>query len=176
MNAHTPIEVAIDAPDWDQIYRSVNAWRGRAILCFAHAEAAVSETLVAMARVPDRGAKVRLRHLIGQRLDDLATAIGANGPFCNLGQNAASALVDFRQHENLRPFISHGTTRVATDRHGQWVVVLKLVSFRRRDAQWDETIFDQRQAEAALAELKSSTKKLGSALQSLRARLPAQAG
>jgi len=48
---------------------------------FAVAEAGVTETLLTLNALPDQGAPVRLRHLIGQRLDYLAAVLGPKGVF-----------------------------------------------------------------------------------------------
>lgn len=171
MNAITPIETANEETAWDEATQSVNEWRGNGLQCFAQAEAAVSETLLALAVVPGRGAGVKLRRLIGQRFEDLNTAITADGPFAAEGGKAAQALAAFREHEALRPMICHGTAKVALDRNGQWVVLIRVLSFRGRSADRSSLALDQKEATNLLAELKDRTRQLGSALQSLRARI-----
>ena len=174
MNAITPIETAIGEVAWEEAIRSVNEWRGHSLHCFAQAEAAVSETLLAMAAVANRGARVKLRRLIGQRFEDLNSAIGAGGPFATEGNKAAQALHAFREHEALRPILCHGTAKVALDRHGQWLVLMKVLSFSGRKAERASLALDQREAVAKLAELKARTQQLVSALQSLRTRIGAR--
>ncbi|HEX8238277.1 MAG TPA: hypothetical protein VF574_00880 [Allosphingosinicella sp.] len=171
MNAITPIEPAFEGTAWEAAIRSVNEWRGHALNCFAQAETAVSETLLALAAVPARGAQVKLRRLIGQRFEDLDLAIGAGGPFAAEGSKAAQALVAFRDQEALRPMLCHGAFKVALDRHGQWVLLIKLLSFRVGNADRVTLALDQREAAAKLAELKAGTHQLASALQSVRARI-----
>jgi hypothetical protein len=171
MNAITPIDAAIGEDAWEEAIGSVNEWRGHCLHCFAQAETAVTETLLAMAAVADRGARVKLRRLIGQRFEDLNVAIGADGPFATEGSKVALALATFREHEALRPILCHGIFKVALDRHGQWLVLMKVLSFRGRKADRSSLALDQREGAATLAELKARTQQLVSALQSLRARI-----
>jgi hypothetical protein len=173
MNAITPIETAIEGAAWDEAIRSVNEWRGQCLNCFAQAETAVSETLLAMAAVPDRGAGIRLRRLSGQRFEDLDSAIVAGGAFGVEGSKAAQALAAFREHEAFRPILCHGTAKIALDRHGQWLILLKVLSFRGRKAERTSLPLDQGEAKITLAGLKARTKQLQQALQSLRARIGA---
>lgn len=171
MNAITPIDAAGAEAGWDKAIRSVNEWRGRSLHCFAQAEAAVSETLLALASAPDRGTRVKLRPLVGQRFEDLASAIGANGPFAAEGGKAALSLLAFRAHEALRPVLCHGTAKIALDRNGRWLILMKVLSFRGRKAERSSLALDQRDAAAKLAELDARTRHLVSALRSLRTRI-----
>src|SRR5688500_13018897 len=60
---------------------AVNEWRGRCLHSFSCAETAVTECLLVLSKVPGRGEKVQLRHMMGQRYEDLASAISPEGPF-----------------------------------------------------------------------------------------------
>jgi hypothetical protein len=168
MNAITSLDVSVEGTTWEQAIRSVNAWRGNALQCFAQSEATVSETLLALAAVPGRGDKVRLRRLVGQRFEDLCCAIGDAGPFAEEGEKAASALESFRQHEGLRPLLCHGIAKVTLDRQGHWLVVFKLLTFRGREPERSSMAIEQHDAAALLADLRGRSRKLGSALGSLR--------
>jgi hypothetical protein len=171
MNAILPSDAAGSDRGWEDACRSVNAWRGRGLHCFAQAESAVSETLLVLAADAERGKKVKLRGLIGQRFEDLAAAVGANGPFGAEGSSTARALSAFREHEALRPFLGHGLVKIALDRHNQWVILIKLLSFRGGKAIRSSLALDQREGAALLTELKARTEALASALHSLRARV-----
>lgn len=173
MNAILPFNSASGDADWEEAVRSVNAWRGHGLQCFAQAETAVSETLLALAAVAERGKDVRLRRLIGQRFEDLATSVGEDGPFAAEGGKAARALCAFREHEALRPFLGHGLAKVALDRNGQWVVLIRLLSFRSGKADRSSLALDQREADTLLAELRRRAQGLAFALRSLRARISA---
>ena len=61
--------------------------------------------------------------------------------------------------------------KVALDRNGQWVVILKVLAFRGRVEELNSSAFEKREAEALLADLKAASQKLASSLQSLGARI-----
>lgn len=117
---------------WDEAISSVNAWRGQAIQCFAQAEVAVSETLLALARHEGPGALVRLRRLVGQRFQDLHDTLAPEGPFSAEGTAASAALAAFRAHEDLRPALCHGVAKVALDRQGRWLGCRPLLGTLRK--------------------------------------------
>src|SRR3954470_17942102 len=108
MNAEVKIETGGDDALWVRVIHDVNAWRGACLQCFSAAEAGVTETLLALNTIPDKGALVKLRHLIGQRFDDLAAVLGPDGAFAAKGKNAFKALDAFRGHESLRTYLAHG--------------------------------------------------------------------
>lgn len=166
---HSAIGAADQNSLWDDAAFAANAWRGHAIHIFAQAELAVSETLEALAADPDRGAGVRMRRLVGQRFQDLEDALA--GPFAREAGKAADALGTFRQHEELRPLLCHGASKLALDRHGRWMIVLKLVTFRGRDTDRLSRTFEQKDAEELLTKLRGDCRALTSSLQSLRSRL-----
>ena len=85
MNAISSIDLPIEDLAWERAIAAVNAWRGNALQYFAQAEAAVSETLLAMAAVPEKGSAVRLRRLVGHRFEDLRAAVAGDGPFAAVG-------------------------------------------------------------------------------------------
>jgi hypothetical protein len=171
MNAILPVEAASGGDAWERAVRSANAWRGQALQCFAQAETAVSESLLVLAADPERGEQVRLRRPIGQRFEDLASAVGAGGPFAAEGSRASQALSAFRQNEALRSFLCHGIVKVAIDRNEEWVVLIKTLSFLGRKPERSTLALDEREAKALLAKMKALGRSLASALQSLRARI-----
>ncbi len=163
--------IADDAATWRAALNAVNAWRGKAVHCFASAEAAVSEALIGLSQVPERGAAVCLRLLIGQRFDDLAAAIGPQGPFAGEGGPAVAPLAAFRRHDNTRAAICHGVARVSLDRQGRWVIVMKLIALRTGSAERTSLALDQKDAEHLLSEVEADGQRLRMALVNLRARL-----
>lgn len=171
MNTQTPPCSAIDPAAWQVAVTEVNAWRGQAIQHFAVAEAAVSETLVSMAAALPPMGSVRLRRLVGQRFEDLRLAVDADGPYASEGVKAVAALAAFDRHTDLRACLCHGVAKVALDRHGQWVAILKVIALGGRAKQRTSMTFEKREGEALLADLKRDSHKLASALQSLRARI-----
>jgi hypothetical protein len=170
MTIHSPLRPADQDSVWENATAAANAWRGHAIQIFAQAELAVSEALETLAAVPDRGKSVRMRRLVGQRFQDLEDALA--GPFAGEAGKATEALGTFRQHEELRPFLCHGASKLALDRHGRWMIVLKLVTFRGRDTERLSRTFEQQDAEELLTKIRENCRRLTSSLQSLRSRVP----
>ena len=134
---------------------------------FSSTEAAVSEALLRLAEVPAGGERVRLRHLIGQRFQDIADAVGQSGPFAADGAAAASCLAAFRVHEPLRTVLCHGAFRIALDRRDRWVVIAKVVAFRGDGAERTSHVFEQDDAERLAAEVRSLGQKVSSSLGNL---------
>lgn len=173
MTVQTQISASDDSSLWENAKAAANAWRGHAIQIFAQAELAVSETLEALAAVPDRGANVRLRRLVGQRFQDLEDAF--SGPFAGEAGKAADALRSFRHHEELRPLLCHAAAKLALDRQGKWLIVLKLIDFRARSCERMTRAVEEQEAGELLTELRDDYRALASALQSLQSRLSSAA-
>src|SRR3546814_13241357 len=81
MNAETKILPQSDDALWSRVVHDVNAWRGACLQGFSAAEAGVTETLLSLSTVPEKGAAVCLRHLTGQRFDDTAPVLGTAWAF-----------------------------------------------------------------------------------------------
>lgn len=171
MNAISLWSGTAGGADWEALFREVNAWRGQALQYFAQAELAVSETLLAMKSTAAGATSVRLRPLVGQRFEDLGTAVGPEGAFAAEGEKSRAALSNFRRYESIRVVLCHGTAKLALDRHGHWLVVLKVLAFRAGQESRSSLALEKREAEALLSELKSANRALVSALQSLRDRI-----
>lgn len=155
--------------DWNVIFSEVNSWRGACMHHFSMAEAAVTETLLALSATMPSQAVVRLRHLIGQRFEDLAVAIGPEGPFEEAGKHALPELARFREnHEAFRTPICHGTVKVTVERSGRWLLLIRTLSIRSRQSDRTMLALDQSEAETKLATLKRDGIKLASALGQLR--------
>lgn len=163
-----PSTPPVPAPDWDLATCSVNAWRGTVLHHFAVTECAVTETLARLAGCGDRGARVRLRHLIGQRFQDLQDAIDADGPFAVEGGAVLETLKTFRAHEYLRTVLGRGSTRIALDRGDRWIVEMKVSTFRGRMLERTSHFFEQEAAEALLLEIRQAARRLSSKLATLR--------
>lgn len=170
MNAVTPIDAGVAAA-WEQAEAAISCWRGQALQCFAQVELAVSEALLELQSARRPGSNVRLRRLIGQRFEDLQTALGSDGPFAEEGARATAALAAFRRHEPVRAFLCHGVAKTVLDKHGQWFVIFRALSLGGRDAGRSTVTYERREAEALLCALRSDGRLLVSALQSLRARV-----
>jgi hypothetical protein len=168
MNMQTTIARPSDELPWTRVTSEVNAWRGACIQSFAQAEAAVTETLLFFSQKGQRGATVQLRHLIGQRLEDLAQAIGPEGAFAAEGGAAYAALVRFRAHEGLRAHLAHDVARIALERNGTWVIIFRYLSIRSRSPERGTVAFEQADAAEIALELKRKTQQLDAALGNLR--------
>ena len=155
--------------DWGTIYAEVNAWRGTCIHHFSTVEHAVTRTLLAMDQARPDGAKIRLRHLIGQQFQDLAEAIEPEGPFADQGKTASTALAHYRErHEVFRAQLCHGQLAVSVSRGGKWVLVLRTLSIRARQADAGLMVLEQPGAVARLGELSRDARKLAGALGQVR--------
>lgn len=170
MNAETMIEPSLPAKPFDAAWNAVNTWRGRCIDAFARAEQAVTETLLAMAEAP-RGTPPRLRHLVGQRFDDLSIAVGAEGPFHAEGKTALKMLTDFRQHDELRALMCHGVGKVTLNRRGRWTVVTRVLALRARQPVRTVFVFEEHEADALARELARASQNLCSELGQVRAAI-----
>lgn len=89
-----------------------NEWRGRCLDTFSRAEIAVTECLLALSQVEEPGAKIRLPHLVGQRIDALSRALEPGGPFEAAAGKAAATLLEM-------PGRSGFSTCCATRKAGQ---------------------------------------------------------
>lgn len=174
MNAIGLIDPAVADDGWDTLICDINQWRGDAINAYAQVEAAASETLLIMAALPGRGTDVELPHLFGRRLESLRSAVAPPGPFAREGARAARALDAFSGHQARRAIICHGIAKIARDRHGRWIFIFSLLALRNGKEERSFDVFDLQEADAMLASLKSNTKELRSALQSLRDQLKAR--
>tara|TARA_R110002124_G_scaffold89707_1_gene229342 strand:- start:7077 stop:7532 length:456 start_codon:yes stop_codon:yes gene_type:complete len=143
--------------------------------CFAQAEAAATETLLVLHRVEGRGKEVRLRHLVGQRLADLAAAIEPDGPFGTDGETAFLALEEFKKHEGLRNLLGHGVAKVTLERSGKWIVIVRHLSIKAYVEGRDIRVFDQAEAATVLSDLRKRSNKVCSTLGSVRRLFAAQA-
>lgn len=154
---------------WDDIFSEVNAWRGACMHHFSTVEMAITETLIALSTVMPGGEKVRLRHLIGQRFEDLAAAVGPDGPFAESGKNALLELSQYRErHEAFRSLLCHAVVKVSIDHSGQWILLVRSLAIRARQAERNTQVFEQPEASAKLAALKRDGQKLASILGQLR--------
>lgn len=156
------------SPAWGEVIRSANAWRGQTIHHLAQAEWWVTEALLVLAGVPVRGGEVRFGTLLGQRLEGLRQAVGAEGPFAREGVAASKALEAFRPFEPMRSALCHGASRISVDPQGRWVLVLRLIAIRNRVPEHSTIVYEQEDAEAKLQELQQCVQRLRATLDGLR--------
>lgn len=171
MNAEVKIETCGDDALWIRVIHDVNAWRGACLQCFSAAEAGVTETLLALNIIPDKGVSVKLRHLIGQRFDDLAAVLGPEGAFAAEGKTAFKALEAFRGHESLRTYLAHGVAKITVERSGKWVLVFRQISIRARQSERTMLLIEEAEGVETLADLRRKSQQLCSVLGNLRKQL-----
>lgn len=131
---------------WASVHERVNAWRGRCLNAFARAEYAVTEALDRLSRDGQHGALVRLPHLVGQRFEALAAAIGPEGPFASDGAQAFAALQAFREHDIVRAPLCHGLGKITVDQSGRWTLVVRMTAFKSRRAERSTFVWEEDEA------------------------------
>ena len=159
---------------WNALYAEVNAWRGECMHHIAAAEQAATETLLVLDTVKPDGAKIPLRHLIGQRFEDLSAVTGPDGLFAETGKAVHEFIENYRKHEAFRTLLCHGVAKVTVTRGGAWLLVIRSLAIRARQAENTTAIFEKAEAEKKLAQLKSDGQKLASDLGQLRKKLQAK--
>lgn len=155
--------------DWDAVFADVNAWRGACMHHFSTVEMAVTETLLTLAKASSEGERIRLRQLIGQRFEDLAAAIGPEGPFASKGRPAFAKLMHYREHqEAFRVLLCHDAIKVTVDQHCNWLLVIRSLSIRSRQPEHGLVVMERVEAQSRLADLKREGQHLASMLGQLR--------
>jgi hypothetical protein len=164
-----PISAVTPPQGWETVLGEVNGWRGACIHHFTAVEQAVTECLVGLHAAKTDGAVVRLRHLVGQRFEDLANAIAPGGPFAGAGSTVAATLSTFRsRHEGFRTLLCHSQMTVSVEISGKWVVVARSLIIRGSRAERMTTVIEEAEAATRLADLKRDGQKLSAQLGSLR--------
>jgi hypothetical protein len=171
VNAITAFPATLRDERFDAAIARVNEWRGRCLDAFSRAEFAVTECLLAMASDPVRGKNIKLPHLIGQRYEALAAAVGEAGLYAAEGRKVAAALSRLRQHDALRSVLCHGVGEVTLSRSGQWTLVLRLVSLRARRAEESVSVVQQEEGERTRDMLVGASRQLCAHLATLKAAL-----
>ncbi|MBM2711057.1 hypothetical protein JQK88_07305 [Mesorhizobium caraganae] len=168
MDTETTTISAFSNDQWLHAITAVNAWRGRCLDLFARSEVAVSETLLVMANTTRDGAIAKLPHLVGHRFEELATLIGTTGAFGSEGKACAAALSAFRPHEGLRASLAHGVGKVVLDQQGNWLLVLRTLTFRSKQPERTAVVIEQNEAHEIAKSLQTAGQRLVSELANLR--------
>lgn len=156
------------AVPWSSLWNGVNDWRARTIDHFTKVETAVSETLLALSAVPNKGAVVTFPHLAGQRLTVLRKLISTDGPFGSDCGALIKALDDFGQYDGLRTMLCHGSAHLTVDKKGQWHLILRLLAFRTGKPHRELMLIDESEAASKLKALSQSRQRLCTHLDRLR--------
>jgi hypothetical protein len=169
VTAVTKIVPALPSEPFEKAIREVNEWRGRCLHLITSAELAVTECLETLSRVPGRSEKVRRRHLIGQRYEDLANALSIGGPFEAEGEKALQALNDFRKFDSVRTMLCHGASDITLDVEGRWTAVFTCLSFKAGNIHCEEQVVRYGEAEKRQKDLSRQAHRLCSLLRTLGA-------
>ena len=153
---------------WAIATQKFSVWRNTGIQCFAQAEAAVTDTLIYLSTDVARGTDINLRHLFGQRLLDLGSAIGPGGAFEEVGRPTLKSLLAFQMESTLRSFLTHSVAKIAIERDGSWIVIMTHSSFKAKRAENHKLVLDELEAKLNLSVLTAKTQSLCSNLQNLR--------
>jgi hypothetical protein len=175
-----PLKLSFVGPSSIQAVIAGGALKKRAghRLPSGQAEFAVSETLEACAGDPRRGSTIMLPHLLGQRTERLAAAIGEGGAFATEGGSAVEALAAFRKYEAQRAPLAHGSGsgRITLDRRGQWTFILRMIAFRSGRAERSAIVWEQGEATAFCAALNTDAQRLCAKLAQVRRLLATTTG
>lgn len=167
MNEQSSI-LAAPASGWASVHESVNAWRGRCLNAFARAEHAVTEALDRLSQDPVHGANVRLPHLVGQRFEALAVAIGEGGPFASEAGASFKALEAFRLHDAVRTPLCHGMGKISVDQSNRWTLVVRMTSFKGRRTERATFVWEEDEARRLADRIHADAQRLQSRLALLR--------
>lgn len=175
-------QVSIAAGDtvvWASVHEAVNAWRGRCLNAFSRAEYAVSEALDRLAQDAERGALVKLPHLVGQRFEALAAAIAPDGPFGDGAATVLKTLQAFRDHDSVRAPLCHGLGKISVDQAGRWTLVVRMTSFKNRRAERTMFVWEEEESRHLADRIHADAQRLQSKLALLspnNERTPAGSG
>ncbi|WP_394730287.1 hypothetical protein [Altererythrobacter sp. GH1-8] len=146
----------------------IEAWRGRCLNIFARGEKAVTESL---ASARETSSNLRLEPLAGQRLNTLAKL---DEDHCSTEKQKAAlrnAVALWREHDEKRPYFSHGITAEFLDRKGEWHVQIDFVAVQKGACEPQRLIWSKQEAETFEASLQNAFNRLAVELGQLRKRL-----
>lgn len=169
MNAHVQLPETTVGIDWKPLALEVNAWRGACMQDFAQAEMAVSETLHCLSKIDAFKPHIRLRHLVGQRFQDLADALSSDVPTGRVGLAAGKALTEFRLHESLRVHLAHGDGTLAMKRAGKWLTIFRHTHFKAGERLESVLVIERDEEALQLKKLRQDRQRLCDTLRNLRA-------
>ncbi|WP_134093883.1 hypothetical protein [Novosphingobium sp. PhB55] len=145
---------------WDTLYAKVNAWRGECMHHISCVEQAVTETLLAIdTAFPTL--HVKLRHLTGQRFEDLLAVLATDGRFGEHGAKVVDALTHYRSsHEAFRASLCHGVIKVLLERGGRPTILIRSLTIRARQAEKVTLALEEVEATAKVEALRRDRMKL----------------
>ena len=114
----------------DQAKSKIETWRGHCLDLFARGERCIGQAFEAIFKGKSAPPNLKLRHLAGQRLDDLAKYFEANPPNGKLAKSIAQTLDAWQVHNESRTFLAHGCLTVTLDQRGKWFAVFDMTVYR----------------------------------------------
>ncbi|KUO56675.1 MAG: hypothetical protein APF78_11230 [Sphingomonadales bacterium BRH_c3] len=146
----------------------IDSWRGRCLDLYARSEKAVALTLET-AKQHDH--PVKLRHLAGQRLDDLLSITDQDNGTAKQKEALARAIDGWRAIESHRVFLAHGTMKELLDRKGKWHAQFDVTTYKSNNPTPDRMMISQTEALELQADLEKGFKSLSAQLGQFRKRL-----
>ncbi|MBL0967334.1 MAG: hypothetical protein IBJ05_11030 [Blastomonas sp.] len=172
MNALTSLGPPAPLADWDQAHIELHLWLGRCLDCFTQAESVVSATLLLLARRSSDSVELGKAYLFGQKLQILRNGLQALDAVDHKpARLAIHALDRFQPYADLRNSVCHGASTLYLDRHGHWLVELKLTQLTASAIVTSQVFIDQAAAAEKLKGLKSAVQSLSARLNNLSAVL-----
>ena len=148
----------------------IETWRGHCLDVFAKGERVVGQTLESL-RLSAKGATtIKLRHLAGQRADDLAKHISDSGISAKQAKSVASALASWREFEERRNYLAHAVSTVTLDAKGGWFVLFDMTVYRSDQGAAQRWALGATEAAQFAHQLEASGKHLSAQLGQVRAR------
>jgi len=159
------VRIAVD--QFELVRQDIDGWRGRCLDVFSRSEAAIIETLL-VAR--DNGRAIKLGHLAGQRLTELAELEESRA---TPRQAAAlrKTLERWRELETKRPFLAHGVVTELIDRQGKWWAKLDIIVCEKAEPNPVRWTASQNEAADFETELRDGFAQLKGQLGHLQTRL-----
>lgn len=144
--------------------QEVAAWRGHCLNFFARGEMAIGVTL----READAP---KLRHLAGQRLDDLVRIASQTESTEKQAKAFKQAIECWQKVEGHRHFLAHGVASVSFNEKGEWTALFDVTSFRGNKPNDERLAIRQDEAENFLGKVQQAFQNLSSQLGQFRKRL-----
>jgi hypothetical protein len=169
MNAELGIEAGLKHAHREAT-SDFNRWRGRCTDCYARIDHAAMKALLAFASTSEGDGSIRNPPFFGQRVEAIRKAIGPDGRFHTLGNDAWKVLGKLEPWIAVRNVIIHGFGTVWINNSGEWLWQYAFLPNGKAGACQAGTI-DADLASRMEAELASSTRSLCDRLENLTKKL-----
>jgi len=147
---------------------AIESWRGRCIDLFARGEKVIGQTLEAIRAAAKEPTTVKLRHLAGQRSEDISRQLrGLKFP-AKQSNKLVEAVTGWRVFEAKRVFFAHATMTVTLDSKGKWFAVFDMTVYRSDQPQRERWVVSECEANEFANFLDASWKQLSAQLGQVR--------